>query len=76
MLNGYTVVQSNDVTLSIQQWLQEQIDRIRRILEPLGYETPKPFPTPTETPKPTVLGLQARTQQYANNNQTQNGVDS
>lgn len=67
MANGYTVVQSNDVTLSIQQWLQEQIDRIREILTPLGVK-PKPFTPPTETPKPTVLGLQARTQQYANEN--------
>jgi hypothetical protein len=66
MANGYTVIESNDVTLSIQQWLQEQIDRIRGILKPFGYKDPKPLPNPTETPKPTVLGIQARTKQYVN----------
>ena len=71
MLNGYTVVQSNDTALQIQQWWQEQLDRIRQFGERFN---PKPtvLPNPTATPKPTLMGLQTKTQQYVND--MQNGV--
>lgn len=66
MANGYTVVQSNDTVLSIQQWLQEQIDRLRGFAKPFGYIKPPDLTNPTITPKPTLMGLQVKTQQYVN----------
>lgn len=77
MLNGYTRVANEDISPNVDSWLLEQIRKLRKFLDGLQVNPPvKPTLLASSRGKQPSMGLEYKTQQEVNANQTQSGVDN